>query len=359
MSTLMMDLLRANQWCTGVTEGLGICFGDATNVLDRQRILQIPTDALEGLDRGQPEGAEEHDASAGCSSSETEPEKSMLPLEAPLTEQHAAILRLHNEEKSHRQIAKLLCVSTKTIKKVLVSAGMATEAGRPGRKLALTGREEEALVEFLLALDQVNLNWTWPLLHKLLEIVAKKKDPSGSGNGSSRSFSSKWLLGFSHRHRKKIALRVVDSGLSGPTQNKQRTHPGRMDCFEEILRRLYTSLSIPDVPASLLEVQEMWVHHVESPKTRKVFARKGRKNVRLTIAWSTAGNGNKKRTRRVKPPAGGDNISRVPPGIQPPLPAVLPPISDTALRIVLQAIMRTGYTEEDAKQILRDINVPI
>lgn len=98
-----------------------------------------------------------------------------------------------------------------------------------------------------------------------------------------RLFSSKWLVGFTRRHRKEIALRVVDYGLSVPMQNKQKTHPGRMETFEEIIRQLYRDINVADTHENILEVQDMWVNHIESPKTRKVFARKGRKNVRLTI----------------------------------------------------------------------------
>jgi hypothetical protein len=104
-------------------------------------------------------------------------------------------------------------------------------------------------------------------------------------------FSSKWLVGFSTRHKKKIALRVVDYGLSVPMQSRQKMHPGRMDTFEQILKDLYTAIGIPVTPESINEVQEMWSQHVESPKTRKVFAKKGRKNVRLTIGLPCLENG--------------------------------------------------------------------
>ena len=104
---------------------------------------------------------------------------------------------------------------------------------------------------------------------------------------ATKLFSSKWLVGFSTRHKKKIALRVVDYGLSGPLQTRQKVHPGRMESFEQMLRDLFLAIGIDPTQETIQQVQNMWNEHVESPKTRKVFARKGRKNVRLTIGLPT------------------------------------------------------------------------
>lgn len=91
-------------------------------------------------------------------------------------EQQATIIRMHEEERSRRQIAKVVGVGAKTVKRVLATFGVPQVSAKRGRKSMLTHKDEDSLVRFLLGLDKANLNWTWPLLHKLLELISRKKD---------------------------------------------------------------------------------------------------------------------------------------------------------------------------------------
>jgi hypothetical protein len=70
--------------------------------------------------------------------------------------------------------------------------------------------------------------------------------------------------------------------------------------------------------------------------------------------------GQKKRVRAKRPPGvpGQQTVVILGPasGIpyQPP-----PPVNDAALRLALNAFMIAGYSEDDGKKILRDLNVPL
>ena len=77
--------------------------------------------------------------------------------------------------KSFFSLAVLVGVSAKTVVRILQTSGISASPSKRGRRAVLNMKEEEALVTFLLELDKVNLNWTWPLFHKLLEIIAQKR----------------------------------------------------------------------------------------------------------------------------------------------------------------------------------------
>ncbi|OWA53869.1 hypothetical protein BV898_18288 [Hypsibius exemplaris] len=311
-------------------------------------------------------GTTGEETNSSSSSSDADPVAGEPSANRTIPEQREAVIRMHQENASRRQISKTVGVSAKTVIRILESSGVVSTPSKRGRRAVLGMKEEEALVNFLLELDKVNLNWTWPLFHKLLEIVAQKRDITPNAK-SNKLFSSKWLVGFSTRHKKQIALRVVDYGLSGPLQNRQKAHPGRMESFEQTVRDLFNAIGIPASQENVLEVQEMWSQHVESPKTRKVFAKKGRKNVRLTIGLPSMETGQKKRVRAKRPPGQpshhGQTVVILGPAqgvpYQPPLPQQPVPVNDAALRLALNAFMIAGYTEDDGKKILRDLNVAV
>jgi hypothetical protein len=74
--------------------------------------------------------------------------------------------------------------------------------------------------------------------------------------------------------------------------------------------------------------------------------------------------GQKKRPRVKRPPGTGPARQQTvvilgPANGVPYQPPLVMPVNDAALRLALNAFMIAGYSEDDGKKILRDLNVPI
>ena len=78
-------------------------------------------------------------------------------------------------------------------------------------------------------------------------------------------------------------MRVVEYGL-GEKQTKEKNYAGRIYPAEKDIKEMLIEFSISDLLENTTgEIMQMWLNHVDTPNTRRVFAAKGRRHVRLTI----------------------------------------------------------------------------